>query len=153
MDRARAAQHTRHLPLLDAQVLEAQFAGLRFAPASESRAVQYTAVLSPTMTGVNALTQTFAVGEIGPLGIAPVTFGEGASPLAFGDYSLRLTARDAFGSQVTTTRTVEVQARPILTQAPAQQVEPGHTVVLVSSLPGGTAPLTLTLAVEDPDSR
>ncbi|MDY0019540.1 MAG: two-component regulator propeller domain-containing protein, partial [Anaerolineae bacterium] len=138
--------------LLDAQVLEAQFAGLRFAPASESRAVQYTAVLSPTIPGANVLTQTFAVGEIGPLGIAPVTFGEGASPLAFGDYSLQLTAHDAFGSQVTTTRTVEVQARPILTQAPAQQEGPGYTAVLVPSLPGGTAPFTLTLAVEDPDS-
>jgi len=98
--------------LLDDRTFDGQFKGLNLAPGD----VRYMVVLSPTIEGRSVFSQTFTAGEIGEAGIAPVSLGDERSPLAFGDYRLSLTAENAFGSSSTIRRTVQVQARPVITQ-------------------------------------
>jgi hypothetical protein len=100
--------------LLDARVLDAKFAGLNLAPARTLNDVEYTVVLSPTIGG-EVLSTTFPAGSVSEAVLAPVAFGDETSPLAYGEYALALTALDSWGAARTTYRTIEIQARPILT--------------------------------------
>ncbi|MBE9509231.1 MAG: hypothetical protein IMY86_14425, partial [Chloroflexi bacterium] len=157
--------------LLDVRILEAQFAGLNLAPVSD---LKYSVLLSPTIQG-QVFSKTVTAVEIGEVGIAQVTLPEEMDDdepalLAFGDYELSLTTADSFGRSSTVIRTVEVQARPVLTRpllyqrlqssltTPVLEALPSpvpvvsDTIVLITSLEGDLVPLMAMLTITDADS-
>ncbi len=99
----------RPLVLLDAPFFQGKVAGVSLAPAGAPDQLQYTLVLSPLAGG--PAFQSTAKEENG---VATLALGSEMNHLPYGKYDLALIVTDKAGRSVISRRTLDLQARPVI---------------------------------------